>query len=264
MKFIYSLSLIFSLSFFAFGQRQKDLSTAAERVNKSSGVINHFTNLGADSVPVEYLRKAKAIAVFPEITKVNILLNELFTGNGIVSVRRSGGDDGGGWSVPAFLAFKGSGVNLSFAGKKSFDAVVLFMDDESIGWLKKGDINFSSGKKVIALGPVIGGAETDKTSKNANLIYYTFRDGQLIDVDLRNDSFLKAFGIAHDNNMNKAIFGMKTKTLFETPESSVKVPAEIDRFRTAIIEALSPPPPPPQQQQQPAPELNSEKANKNR
>jgi len=235
MKIFTSLLFVFLFLPSGWAQKPKDLTTATARAQKSAEIIRQFAALGADSVPFEYLQKAKAVAVFPGLTKVNILLSELIIGNGIISMR-----SGNNWSVPAFLAFKGTDMNLKIAGKKSFDTVFLFMDDESIEWLKKGDIGFSSdSKRKAMLGPVIGGAGADITLYQASLIYYTFDKGQLVDTNLSNDSFFKSFGILHDRNLNKAIFGMKTKALFAAPEEDVKVPTEIEKFRTALIEVLS-------------------------
>ncbi len=235
MKIFTSLLFILLLVTSNRAQKPKDLATAGARAQKSAEIIKQFAALGTESVPFEYLRKAKAVAVFPDLTRVNILLNELTLGNGIISVRSADNK----WSVPAFLALKAQDINLKIAGKKSFDAVFLFMDDESIEWLKKGDVGFSSsGKRRIALGPVISGKGADDLMKNAKVIYYAFDQGQLIDTGLSTDSFFKAIGILHDNNMNRAIFGMKTKPLFTAPESSLKIPAEIEKYRTILVEVL--------------------------
>ncbi|HXH70550.1 MAG TPA: hypothetical protein VNI60_09495 [Pyrinomonadaceae bacterium] len=235
MKIFTSLLFVFLFVTSNWSQNQKDLTTAGARAQKSVEIIRQFAALGTGSLPFEYLQKAKAVAVFPGLTRVNILLNELTLGNGIVAVRSA--DDK--WSVPVFLALKAQDINLKMAGKKSFDAVVLFMDDESIEWMKKGDVGFTSnGKRKIALGPVIGGKGADDLMKTAKVIYYAFDQGKLIDTGLSTDSFFKAVGILHDNNMNKAVFGMKTKPLFAAPESSLKIPAEIEKYRTVLIEVL--------------------------
>lgn len=235
MKLSTILLFIFLFVSSGWSQKPKDLTTASTRAQKSVAVLRQFDALGADSLPFKYLQKAKAVAVFPGLTKVNILLSELTIGNGIISFR-----SGSNWSTPAFLAFKGTDTNLKIAAKKSFDTVFLFMDDEAVEWLKKSDIGFSSGsKKKAMIGPVIGGAGADTTLAQASLLYYTFDGGQLIDTDLSNNSFFKSFGILHDNNFNKAIFGMRTKALFAAAEDKVKVPTEIEKFRATLIDILS-------------------------
>jgi len=232
MKLFKIFLLMFSLMLSASAQKPKDVATGGVRAQKSAEIVRQFAALGADSVPLEYLQKARAVAVFPGLKKINILLSELIIGNGIVALRN--GDD---WSAPFFLAFKGTDINFGIAGKKSFDTVFLFMDDESIGWLKKGDIGFNTDSKTKAsLGPVIGGKGADRTIQEANLIYYTFDKGQLVDTNLSNDTFFKGFVIFHDNNLNKAIFGIKTKALLVAPETNIKVPDEIEKFRGALKE----------------------------
>lgn len=240
MKFYAPPLFIFLFSLCIFSQNQKDLTTASVRAEKSAEILKQFAALGSDSAPFEYLKKAKAVAVFPGLTRVNILLNELTAGNGIVSLRF----DEGRWSVPAFLAFKAQDLNLKMAGKKSFDVVVLFMDDQSIGWLKKGDVGFASGgKRKIALGPVISGKGADEIMKTANVIYYAFDQGQLIDTGLSNDSVFKSVAVLHDNNMNKAVFKMKTKPLFAAPESNLQIPEKIEKYRGVLKEISAENPP---------------------
>ena len=235
MKVITSLLLVFLFSLCVFSQNRKDLTTASVRAEKSAEIIQQFAALGVDSMPFELLKKAKAVAVFPGLTRVNILLNEVTMGNGIVSLRSAEG----GWGIPAFLALKAQDINLKFAGKKSFDVVVLFMDDQSVEWLKKGDIGFASGgKRKIALGPVIGGTGADEIIKNVNVLYYALDQGQLIDTGLSNDSFFKAVAVMHDNNMNKAIFGMKTKPLFAASEQNLKIPEKVENYRSVLAKIL--------------------------
>jgi len=236
MKFYISLIFICLFAFSVFSQTDKVLTTASVRAENSSEILNQFAALGANSVPLELLKNAKAVAVFPNLTRVNILLNELTTGNGLVSIKSAEKD----WSAPAFLAFKAQDINLKFAGKKNFDVVLLFMDDQSIEWLKKGDIGFTSqGKRKIALGPIIGGTGTDEVLKKTSVLYYAFTQGEIIDTGLNTDSFFKAVAVLHDNNMNKAVFGMKTKLMFAADESKLRIPEKVENYRTVLKKIVS-------------------------
>lgn len=236
MKFFTSLFFIALFSISGLSQSQKDLTTAVARAEKAAEILQQFAALGKDSAPFEYLRQAKAVAVFPNLTRVNILINELTVGNGIVTIRT----DDDKWSVPAFLALKAQDLNLKIADKTSFDTVILFMDDDSIEWLKKGDINFTSGgDRRIALGPVIGGTGAEEIMKSAKVIYYSFNNGQLIDTGLNTNSIFKAVTVFHDNNMNKDIFRMKTKPLFAAPEANLKIPEGIENYRIVLDKILN-------------------------
>lgn len=231
MKIYAATLFIFLLTLVVYPQKPKDLTTAVERADKSAEVIKQFASLGADSLPVQLLKKAKAVAVFSGMTRVNILLNELTTGNGLAAFRTSDN----GFAAPFFLALKAQDINLKMAGKKNFDVVLLFMDDPSIEWIKKGDISFTAdGKRKIALGPVIEGKATKEKLESVNVLYYAMSSGQLIDTGLGNDSFFKAVAVFHDNNMSKAIFGMKNKQFFATPEANLKIPEKVENFRGAL------------------------------
>ena len=74
------------LVFAGWSQNSKDLITAEGQTEKSAEVIRQFASLGADSVPAKYFQKAKAVAVFPGLTKVTILFSKLIIGSGLVSL----------------------------------------------------------------------------------------------------------------------------------------------------------------------------------
>lgn len=233
MKVIASIFLVVLFAVSALPQNQKELNTAAERAEKSSRVLKQLSALGSDSLPLELMQKARAVAVFPSLKRVNILLNELTLGNGLVAVR----NDAGEWGAPAFLALKAQDINLKMAGSKSFDVVLLFMDEQSAEGMKKGDISFASGgKRKIALGPVVSGSGADDVLKSASVLYYALKDGQLIDTGLGNDSFFKAVAVLHDNNMNKVVYGVKTKAMFGAAEKSGKISDKIETYRTVLKE----------------------------
>ena len=69
-----------------WSQNSKDLITSEARTEKSDEAIRQIAALGVDSVPVEYFQKAKAVAVFTGLTKVNILFSQLIIGNGLFSL----------------------------------------------------------------------------------------------------------------------------------------------------------------------------------
>jgi hypothetical protein len=86
MKLFYSSFLVFLFVSAGWSQNSKDLITADARTEKSDEAIRQIAALGVDSVPVEYFQKAKAVAVFTGLTKVNILFSQLIIGNGLFSL----------------------------------------------------------------------------------------------------------------------------------------------------------------------------------
>ena len=86
MKLFYSSFLVFLFVSAGWSQNSKDLITANARTEKSDEAIRQIAALGVDSVPVKYFQKAKAVAVFTGLTKVNILFSQLIIGNGLFSL----------------------------------------------------------------------------------------------------------------------------------------------------------------------------------
>lgn len=230
MKFFVTTVFVSLLAISTFSQNQKEQTKAAERVDRSAELLTQFQKLGENSLPMEILKDAKAVAVFPGVKKYSIMLSQLILGHGLVSMRV---DDK--WSTPVFLTLKGSDMNFKFADKESFDLVVILRTDKSIEALKKGKF---IGTGALLLGPVVKGPGADTILRDAPAVYYPLSNGQLIDTDLKNNSVMGGFGLVHDNNMNKTIFHANGKTLLSNPEKAVTVPAEIEKFRTALTQIL--------------------------
>jgi len=105
------------------------------------------------------------------------------------------------------------------------------MNDKAVGWLlDKKSVAFDRDKAPVA-GPV-GEIRTDQKEvvPVADVFAYIFDDGRLQSRDLKN--LLKDFGITHDNNLNKKLYGLKTKDLLADIDGSKvgRVPAEVTTF----------------------------------
>ena len=243
MKFTFATILLLSFSIASFSQKSKDVAKATERASGTVKVFQQFIELGKESLPVTLFKKAKAIAIFPDTSKVTIMLSQLTVGRGLASVRLADG-----WSVPAFVTLKGNDMKLKIAGKKSFDVIVLLMDDNALKGLQEGFVGSDGGKaKDIMQGPVVEGPGSEEIVGKKSAIYYILDNGQLVDFDLANNAYMGAFYISLDNDMNKSIFGVKAKELFVTSTREAKQVADIDKFRTSLVEAL------PKQESQPKP-----------
>lgn len=235
MKCTFTVILLLLISVAGLSQKPQDLKKATERAAGAVKIFQQFAALGDDSLPVTLYRNAKAVAVFPDASKVTILLSQLTVGRGLASVRL-----GEGWSVPAYVTLKGSDMNLKIAGKKSFDVIVLLMDDKMADGLQKGVVGSNGGKgKGIMQGPVVKGPGSEAIIGKALGIYYVFENGQLVDFDLANNALMGGFYITLDNDMNKSIFGVKAKELFVTSTREFRQVADIDKFRTLLVDTLA-------------------------
>src|SRR5262245_60691613 len=83
--------LVIALNSISFGQSDK-LTTAKTRTSNSTQAIKSIVELPAgQSIPAELLSKARVIAVFPNITKINLLFQKAMKGSGLASRRTDGG-----------------------------------------------------------------------------------------------------------------------------------------------------------------------------
>lgn len=73
---------------------------ATARAEKATAVLKQFAAFGADSVPFEILRKAKAVGVLNSATRTNLLFSQGIKAKGVMSARSQSG-----WGVPFFVSF---------------------------------------------------------------------------------------------------------------------------------------------------------------
>lgn len=225
------LPIFFLLIFYCPTVAQERVETASNRAEKATASFKHSADLGKESLPLKLFKQAKAVAVVPNVTEVNMFLNRLSKGRGLMMMRNSTG-----WTIPTFMSFASTGYELKIAAKKNFDIIFLFMDDKAIELLKKGDIKpekITGGK--FALGPVVDGKGTDLTLLKASVLYYTLEDGKLSNETFSNDAFFNGVVLSHDNIMNKTIYKKKAQTIFSESADDIKSAPEIEDFKKAVI-----------------------------
>lgn len=183
---------------------------AVVRSQDSAKIIELLNEVREQGFPTELAARAQAIAVFPAVTKQSVLFQQSMEGYGVVSAREPGG-----WSLPAFYKFVGSGFTGKFAGESRMAVILLFMNKETVNWFSKGRVYLKDQKKAIA-GPVATSVETplgtltDERKKelaDANIFGYVYSEGKLIGTDF--GTTFKQFLLNPDNNINKPVYGMK-------------------------------------------------------
>ncbi len=228
------LSVILVLCLFpppVFAQKENsdEIRKAVQRSEKASQAVETIMSLADQSIPKELLDKAEAIAVFPDVVKLNLFLDKFTYGHGAVCRRISGR-----WSVPVYISFKGAGMTLKIVGKKSPDVVMLFMNEKAVQWLEKGAFELKGEKKAIG-GPVgVSTNDQKDTVANANIIVYSLDKGQLTGSTL-SSSLFNSFGITHDNNLNKALYKMKARNILAGDlNSSQPLPTGVNKFQQTL------------------------------
>ena len=231
-----TLAALFCLAGAAHAQKvdKEKLDTGTKRAAKAAKVINDLTALPAgESIPRDILAKARVIAIFPDVTKINILFQKAMKGYGLAARRTDTG-----WGTPAFYGFGVSDKGWTRVKSQSPGLIMLFMGESSAKAFEKDHIAIAG----AAEGP-IGGSVSEQVLKNISnegILVYALSDGKLAGVSIADDdTALSALGI--DNNINKAVFGLKGNDVFwgKSPLPSA-LASDIADFQKALTAFANP------------------------
>ena len=201
------------------------LDSAASRATKATKALTDALALPRnEAIPKELIKRAKAIAVFPDTSKANLLFMKVMKGNGLV-VRRV--EDG--WSMPGFYAFAVMDGGWSKTKSGSPDIIMLFMGESARAFADDHVPLFSMAGPVGELAP-----EQAEKLENAGIIVYAFADGKVWGIEVKDDSSVQS-GINSDNNFNKAVYGLKARDVLKgTPPVQTEIPSAITEFQKVL------------------------------
>jgi SH3 domain-containing YSC84-like protein 1 len=194
------------------GESAKDrVAEAAAQSAKAAKAFDEIMQIPDKAIPQELLRRAKAIAVFPQVIKVAFNVGGE-GGRGVVSRRLAEG-----WGDPVFLRGGGGSVGPQI-GASSTDFVLLLMNDESVEGLMKDKFELG-GEASIAAGPVgrNAGAGTDALMQAAILSYSRSR-GLFAGLNL------KGIVIKPEDDLNLAVYNKTARELLSDQTSAAPEP----------------------------------------
>ena len=199
-KELFVAVIAIALSITAFGQKDKEISEAAKTAQKATQSLDEIMAIRDKSIPQDLLRKAKAVAVFPNVIKGAFIVGGQ-GGKGLI-VRRVGN----GWGAPALFKLGGGSVGFQIGGS-STDFVMLFMTDNSVKNLLEDKFEIG-GEASAAAGPI---GRTAKASTDAQL------QAQILSYSRSKGLFaglsLSGVVISADNDANQALYGHSAKEL---------------------------------------------------
>jgi lipid-binding SYLF domain-containing protein len=212
-----------ALSIAAIGQNNKEIADAAKTSQKATQALDEIMTIREKSIPQDLLRKAKAVAVFPNVIKGAFIIGGQ-GGKGLI-VRRVGN----GWGAPALFKLGGGSVGFQIGGS-STDFVMLFMSDNSVKNLLEDKFEIG-GEASAAAGPV---GRTAKASTDAQL------QAQILSYSRSKGLFaglsLSGVVISPDNDANQALYGHSAKDLLTggalTP--ALVIPPATKPFQQAV------------------------------
>lgn len=204
---------------------QHRLETAERRAGKAVKVIAGLSALPpAESIPKELLARAQAVAVFPDVDKLNMLTLKFMKGYGVVSRRGEGG-----WSMPAFYGFAVTDKGWTRVKSDEPGIIMLFMDD---ALFRKDGMELEAEEGPVGeLTP-----DKEKRIRGASVIAYSLSGGTLRGVSVERDSSTQT-GISSDNNVNKAVYGLKGREVLAGKGPAAPqppAPPSLAEFRAAL------------------------------
>lgn len=219
------VTLIFSAG--ALGQKDKnknkEISDAAKTAQKATQALDEIMATSDRSIPIDLLRKAKAVAVFPNVIKGAFIVGGQ-GGKGVVSRRVKGG-----WGSPAVFKLGGASIGFQIGGS-STDVVMLFMTDDSLKNLLEDKFEIG-GEASAAAGPVgrTAKAATDAQLK-AQILSYSRSKGLFAGVSL------SGVVISPDDDANNALYGRPAKELLTGTNkvSLANIPPATRPFQQAL------------------------------
>ncbi len=123
-----------------------DGNEAAERLRKATSVLTAMASGGDAVIPRDLLAQARAVAVFPGVTKAAVIVGGRH-GEGVVSARRADGF----WSAPVFYEIGGGSFGLQVGGQV-VDLVLLVMSQQGVESMLKSEFTLG-GDASLAAGP---------------------------------------------------------------------------------------------------------------
>jgi lipid-binding SYLF domain-containing protein len=201
---------------------------AIKRSDAGAEVVTRLAQLSQSGIPKELIDKAEAAGVFP-CKKTDLLIEHAVICAGAISRHLQTG-----WTQPAFYRFAGGGFGRpDQALGDSATIILLFMDSESIDWLR--EVLRFTGEKEAKAGP-LGSITSEQRLglAKAHIITYADRKGELTARDLR-ESSAKAIALNQDNHLNQQLYGMKGhEVLAGKKVGPTSLPDGIAAFRDAL------------------------------
>jgi lipid-binding SYLF domain-containing protein len=218
-------ALLLFLSIFTFAQKSdsKEISDAAKTAQKATQALDEIMAISDKAIPADMLRKAKAVAVFPNVVKAAFIVGGQ-GGRGLI-VQKVGNS----WGAPALFKLGGGSVGFQIGGSET-DVIMLFMTDNSVKNLLEDKFEIG-GEASAAAGPV---GRTAKASTDAQL------QAQILSYSRSKGLFaglsLSGVVISPDNDANMALYSHTAKEILNggSLKPPVVVPPATKPFQQAV------------------------------
>ena len=200
-------------------KQAKERRAAAKTARLATNALNQLMGIPASAIPDSLMRKAEAIAVFPNVVKAAFVLGGS-GGKGLISRRTADG-----WSVPAMFTIGSGSIGFQI-GASSTDIVLVFTSEEGLDSLLGNRFEIG-GEASAAAGPVGRTARaTTDAQMRAKILSYSRSRGVFAGISITGAV------VAPDNDANMALYGLKAKEVLGGANSPApdSLPSELKNF----------------------------------
>ena len=215
--------LLISVSAFSQKRDDREVRAAAKTAQKATKALDEIMSMRDKSIPTDLLRRAKAVAVFPNVLKGAFIIGGQ-GGKGLIS-QRVGRD----WGPPAVFKLGGGSIGFQIGGS-STDIVMLFMTDDSLKNLLEDKFEIG-GEATAAAGPIGRTARaTTDAQLQAAILSYSRSKGLFAGIALTGAV------IRPDNDANEALYGADARSLLagEKRNATALIPPATRPFQQAL------------------------------
>jgi lipid-binding SYLF domain-containing protein len=201
-KFLASLTILLALALAATAQdsNSKEIKAAAKTARNATKSLDEIMSIRDRSIPADLLKKAKAVAVFPNVLKGAFIIGGQ-GGKGVISQRI-----GGSWGPPALFKLGGGSIGFQIGGS-STDIILLFRTDDGLKNLLEDRFEIGA-EATAAAGPIGRTARaTTDAQLQAAILSYSRSKGLFAGIALTGAV------ISPDNDANQALYNLSAKDL---------------------------------------------------
>ncbi len=197
----------------------------AERALSAANVIRELMNTPESNIPDDLMKRAKAVAVIPNIVKGAFGVGGTF-GKGIVAKRNANGT----WGAPAFIDLGGGSFGFQL-GVSVTDLVLVFTREDGLEGLFKDKVELG-GEAGATAGPVGREAQIGTNLRFDSPIYsYSRSKGLFAGIAL------KGAVMTIDDSANHKVYGEGVTGRDILLEGKVKPAPQVMPFLAALREA---------------------------
>jgi SH3 domain-containing YSC84-like protein 1 len=216
-----TILLVFPIVASAQKSNSKEISSAANTAQKATKALDDIMSVPDKSIPTDLIKRAKAVAVFPNVVKGAFIIGGQ-GGKGVISQRI-----GGSWGPPAVFKLGGGSIGFQ-AGGSSTDIVLLFMTDDSLKNLLEDKFEIGA-EATAAAGPVGRTARaTTDAQLQAAILSYSRSKGLFAGIALTGAV------ISPDDDANQALYSAPAKGLLTGTNTTATIPPATKPFQQAL------------------------------